>query len=274
MPDWLRQIEELLRYHLPTDEFAIPPGSIAMSLLAGLVLSLFGARLVRFCLGIIFMGGGGVIGGYFARQYGYSPLPGILIGAVLLGVIGYFLFRMWVSALAGVLLAVIAAGVVAMPEMPALVQQFEQSRTGGATSDYLLPAANQQEEEKPLLLSQYCIECGQFIQARRPELVRNTAIVSALAFLLGSAIGLFAYQWAMILGTTITGAALLISGLAPLANRYWPQAIEWIHGNPKPAMGILAGWMLLAILSQYRGVRKTVQVVKVAAAEKDDDRHR
>jgi hypothetical protein len=269
MPEWLNQIEELLRHHLPTSESGIPVGPLALTIIAGLALSLAGARLIRASLAIVFMGGGAVVGAEIAKSYGYSVIPGILAGAIVLGIVGYFLFRMWVSTLAGLLMATIAVSTVGAPELPAVWQQFEQRRTatGPNATEFALPTAVQQQAARQLTFAQYCLELGQFIRSNRPELVRNTAIVAVVAFLFGAAVGLFAYQWAMILGTAIAGTSLLVSALVTLANRYWPASLDWCRANPRASLGILAGWLLIAVITQHRGVRKTVKVVQAATTD-------
>lgn len=265
MPDWIRQIEDLLRYHWPAAEGPTPWTPIVLSLLGGLALSLAGAKLLRVSLGVLFTGGGGVLGAEVARLYGFPLLAGVVVGAVVLGMIGYLLFRMWLSALAGLLFAVLAVGTVVMPQMPRLWDEFEQSRTGAGPggTEFSLPTPGAQTAGADT--AEYWLDFGRFVGEKRPELVRQTVFVASVSFLFGAAIGLFAYRWAMVLGTVLAGTVLLLFALGALAHRYQPAALEWCRANPRIMLGILLAWLFLAILLQRRGFRSTVQVVQAAA---------
>src|SRR5262245_7580547 len=86
--------------HMPTG--AIPVA--AMLLVAGILLSVLGAKFARFGLTSAFVVAGGVLGDRFAFAFDFPRVICVAIGAVLIGLIGFQTFRLWVGVAVAALL--------------------------------------------------------------------------------------------------------------------------------------------------------------------------
>jgi MFS family permease len=256
MPDWIAQIEALLRYHLPSGEAVVPWWSAAMAIVVGVILCLAGARLVRAAFVLGFAGAGAALGAQAAAGFDFSAIAGIVLGVILGGLVGYVFFRLWVAMFGGLVAAAIAACVAVGPNMPALLQEFDDARiAGGATGDgFALLTPEQQQAAQRAGLAEYGREFVQHVWSRYPGDARRAAVVLAAAFLVGAAIGLLAHRWAIVLGTAALGTMLILAGALPLINRYCPQVVEHCEEHPIDAMIGLGIWAIVAIAVQRRGL--------------------
>jgi hypothetical protein len=258
MSEWLHQFESVMRYHMPAGDLSIPLWPTLGALLAGIVLSLAGAKLLRAAVALCFTGAGVALGSILAERFAFSTIVGVLGGAALFGAIGYLLFRPWMALLCGVIAVVVVAGATTAQDLPAVWQGFEDHRiAAGAVGDegFAIPTAEAQAAEQTMTLAAYGREFVEYVQQYQPELARKTVVMSALAFAIGFFFGLFFHRVAMVLGTVALGTLLIGGAGLLLGERYWPQAVDRVLAHPRIGLGVAAGWMVLSILTQYRGFR-------------------
>ncbi len=257
MPDWLTQIQEFIRYHMPSGDAAMPLWPAAVSIVVGLVFCLAGARLVRSVIVLGFAGAGAAVGAQVAGQLNVSIITAILLGVVLAGLVGYAFFRLWVALLAGTVAVLIAAGVAIGPTVPGIWQEFEDARiAGGATGEgFALMSPAQQVASQQMHPAEYGRAFVGHVWAKYPGDSRRLVVILGAAFLVGAAFGLLAYRWAIVIGTAAVGTALILGGAIPLVSRYWPQGIDLCRQRPNEALIVLGVWGLIAILAQRRGLR-------------------
>lgn len=267
MSDWIAQLERLLRYHLPGGEAALPLWPIVLALVAGFVLCFFGARLVRAGVVLGFLAAGAAAGAHVAPQAGLSTITAIVLGAVFLAVAGYAFFRIWVAALAGAVAAFVTLCVAVGPTAPGLLREFEDFRiAGGAAGDgFALMSPARQRALQQMSPADYGRAFVEHYWSSYPAESRRAVTILGAAYLGGALFGLFAYRWAMVLGTTVIGTMLILAGAASLAGRYWPQALERCSQRPREALAVLLIWFLFAVVAQRRRMRSASPIAAVPA---------
>src|ERR1043166_8615930 len=78
----------------------MPTGAIPVALillLAGVGISVLGAKFARFGLTAAFVVAGGMLGDRFAFVFDFPRVPCVAVGAFLIGLIGFQTFRVWVG---------------------------------------------------------------------------------------------------------------------------------------------------------------------------------
>jgi hypothetical protein len=259
MPDWITQVGDLIRYHLPAGEAASLWPAVA-AIAAGIVLCVAGAKLVRMAVVLGFAGAGAMLGAEAAEQFSVSAIGGIVAGIIVAVVVGYVLFRLWVAILAGLVAVAVAACIAVGPSVPSLLQEYDDARiAGGATGDgFALLTPQQQQASQRAGAWEYCRGFAAHVRSRYPGDTRRMAVILAAAFLAGAAFGLFAHRWAIVLGTVTLGTMLILAGTVPLISRYYPYALERCMQRPTELLIGLGAWLFLVVAVQRRGLRPAV----------------
>lgn len=257
MPDWVTQIESFVRYHLSAGEGMAGVWPAIGAIVAGAILCLAGARLIRIGVVLGFAGAGAMLGAHVAARFELSVITGIVLGVLVVGLVGYALFRLWVALLTGLVAAVAAACIVMGPTLPGLWQEFEDTRIGGGAvgNGYALLTPEQQQAAQQAGVAQYFRDFAQHVWERYPGDARRAVVILAASFLVGAALGLFAHRWAIVLGTAVLGTMLILAGVVPLLNRHYPEVLQRCQDRPSEVLIALSVWALVAIVVQRRGLR-------------------
>lgn len=253
----LSRAAELVRYHLPPEVRPDPVVAGFVLMLAGLVLAVWGARLLKALLVLLFAGAGVGIGIQVARYFKTDDLLGLLIGGLLLGFLGYALYRWWVAVVAGAVAVVIAAFVLApamLPDLPDEAAAFWDERHQVGSDDYsaVLRDAETAEPEPSEALLEVLNDFRAHLWLRHGDQLRKLGVLLAAAWLVGLIVGLMMPRFTAIAGTSLIGVAVLSAGLGVLAVTYRPELwARLMTGGPWTAGG-LAGLVLVFALYQAR----------------------
>jgi hypothetical protein len=249
---WSRVVE-LLRNHVPPERWPNATLWSALALPIGLLLALWGARIIRTLFVLAFMVLGGYVGMRVARAGQVEPLMGLVLGAGLLGVMGHLFFRWWLGFSAATM-AMLIVLLSSAPRVATEVQAFNDYQTGLATGQYILsqPKADVTPFEQA---RQYVMELRAYLWQKRPELVSRLAVLLGLAGLLGMSVGVLMPRLTMIIGTSLLGVVLLAAGLGFFLST-WCQPV-WVAFMTHTSWSLAACGVLLlmAISYQARGPR-------------------
>lgn len=233
----------------------------------GLLLVLFGVKLVRVIFTLAFAGLGagiGSLGGVALSNsvnFGHLPLIGAIAGALIIGLIGFLMYRFWTMLAFAALVAFIAAGVgIAIKDgvspqqlrdsIKSINQPIQQTSVpaGGGVAVPNSPQADPQTRQ------QQAVE-------KAKELGRKYALVAGLSALGGFVLALvfsaFAFRAAAILWTSLIGIVYASAGAGVLLSVYraewlksWEQMVWW------QALLPVAGLWLIGISIQTLLARK------------------
>lgn len=240
----------LLGDHVPRPAWWPETGYVlAGALLAGIVLSLWGARLLRAIFVLVFMGVGAAIGIRAGRHFEVDDLIGLVLGIGFFGLLGHLLYRWWVGVSAGLALTVVVALIFGVRNLPTIQSEIQQAfpdyRLGVGTGQYVLGQAAVSSEASDTIRA-YLSDLGAYLWNTRRQAVYRVGFVLGLAWLTGLGMGLTLPRFTTIIGTSVLGSVVLVVAVAMLMASQWPGA--WAAASAHPAW-LLAGLGLILIVS-------------------------
>lgn len=233
---------------LPRSAWVQPFWAGLIAVVAGLVFALWGARLLRTLVVLLFMTAGAVAGKQFATSLQVDMLIGLVVGAGIAGLVGYLFYRWWLGLTIGTVAALLLAATFSAPRLLAERPGFEDFRLGVGSGQYITGGTPQYEWQD---FRTY------FWEQRREVLVKSLGPV-ALAGLLGLIVSLIAPRVASIVGTSVLGVGLLAAGSAALMATKWPATWSNMQTHASWLLGALACFWLFAVLYQASRVRRPV----------------
>ncbi len=256
----------------PPNGWPSPPTLIAVLLVLGVILALWGSRLLRLFYVLTFTGVGGALGVKVARMANVDALIGLVIGAGIIGLIGHLLFRWWVgvtaACCAALLLLTWAASRNSEALIAALQEYHEQQQVVVVAAPP--PAESPGNPDSPAgptsvvaqatwALRTYVVDAFSYFRQTRHNAVTKVVIVAVLAWFTGLGIGLTLPRFTTILGTACVGVALIGLGLGVLLTTYSPATLDSMAGREKyvaVGSGVL---ILISLLVQVRHRRPVPQ---------------
>ena len=256
----LEQGRQFVVQHAPSEVLtrAIPAGILL--LIAGIGLSVLGAKLARFGLTAAAVILGGSAGLVFARNNDLHPLLCVLCGAFLVGIIGFQTFRLWVGVGTALVLSAIVVGAFGSREILPHVTEFEQANLGTTAQGeptFTIPSAEVQQSFADRGPRDWAKEFWSYLNLNHATTARNARAISVVALLIGLCVGLMASRWALILSTSITGTFFVAVGVATLLRPSVPDSVEALKGNPGLAAAGLAGFLITSLILQMLLSRRT-----------------
>ena len=248
----LQRLSETAWHHLPKDQLpnAVYVGGAA--LLVGVVLALWGAKLLRPIFALTFVASGAWYGGEIATQFGISETIGIVIGAAVMGVLGYVLYRMWVAGTSAVLVAAIALCIYGaynvMPHWSAYQQPAQ------VTEFYVGPADNPDADAWQMLVISLQ-DFWAYLQEKEADVTRHATLLLCVAAVVGFLLGLFAERTVTIVWTSALGVMVGSVGIVALCVHARPGWRSYLWEHPQWVLIVLGCLWILALGVQLQGKR-------------------
>ncbi len=262
----LEQARQFVLQHAPADLLreAVPFGIIC--LVAGIGLSVLGAKLSRYGFVCAFAVLGGYLGAFFARQTGFSAPVCAGIGALMIGVIAHQTFRLWVGVAAALVLSSATLGVFGYQQVLPYVGEFEQTVSQvpvEAGESFALPSPEQQQAYRDYSPRQWLQGLWAFVAQKDAQVERNGRALALGAMVTGLCLGVLAMRWALILSTSLVGTGFVTTAMATLLTHSAPQSYEAFQQHPV-AIGIGVGAFLVTSL-----IIQTMLTRKAPSAKKE-----
>ncbi len=262
----MNEIETLLEQarlffvqHAPADALrGAVPAAVAM-LVAGVGLSVLGAKLAKFGLTAAFVVLGGAIGSRFAHEFDFPAAICVAGGALLIGVIGYQTLRLWVGVLAAVVFSSFVLGTFGYQRLVPYVGQFEQHQQPSIESPiaFSLPTPTEQQAYRDRTPRQWAEEFWAFVTLKDASTARSTKALAIVALLTGLCLGIVAARWALILATSLIGTALVTTAMATLLTKSVPASYQAFQNNPGLAGIGVGGFLVTSLILQTMLSRKS-----------------
>jgi len=252
--DKLNAIFEGLRSHVDLSWAPNPLLTAGFALVAGLILALWGASLVRAIIVLAFIGGGVWLGRLATAEIPQvAPIAGMLAGAFAGGLVGFFLFRLWVGVLTAVLLSSIGLSVLSYRQaLPHLSEYDETAQIVGVSdlTPFVVPTPMQQRTLLETDPQQYLRGFWDYASDREQTLPRNVLIVLAVATFFGVTIGLLLPTMMTVLWTSLGGTLLVAASILWAMSVYRPSLLQFLQDRPTIHMGVWAGFCVLTMVAQ------------------------
>ncbi len=258
--------QALAAQHAPADLLNETVPLAVMLLVAGVGLSVLGAKMARVASTFTFAGAGAVAGFYFARQSGY-PMPVCIgAGALVFGVIGYQTMRFWVGVLTAAVLSAVALGAFGYQRVVPHMTEFDQSmqtETVNGEFTFSVPSPEQQAAYRSRSPKQWAQQFWAFATQRDGALEQGALTLGVVAVLTGLCLGVVAMRWALILSTALLGTSFVTAGMSTLVSHYWPeQGYEAFAARPAVFGAIIGGFFVSSFIVQT-AITRPVPAAKV-----------
>ena len=245
--------------HAPTDALREAVPAALVLLVAGIGLSVLGAKLARFGVTSAFVVLGGVLGSRFGQEMGFQPLICVLVGAFLIGVIAYQTFRLWVGVGAAVVFSSLVLGTFGYQRLVPYVAEFQQGAQQPAIQSpitFAVPTPVEQQAYRERTPGQWAEEFWAFVTQGDANFAKNTKGLATVALLTGLCLGIVAMRWALILATSLVGTVLVTTAAATLLTQSVPESYQAFQNNPSLVGVGVGGFLVTSLILQAMLSRK------------------
>ena len=241
-----------------THSVVVPTGVVM--LIAGLVIGLFGARLVRPALTLGFALAGAAAAGQLAQVLNWPVGLTAGMAAVVVGGFGYLTHRLWVGVSVAVFMAALAIGLFSYYRVLPQIGPFAEQQTALVTTvapqgGFTLPDPQQQGAISSGSPQGLARNFWTYLDQQQAGVQRKLVMVGAGAALVGLLLGLVATRWALILCTSLVGTSLISFGGMVLASVF---VSDWYAGALEHPIHLSGGWLvvLLALIALQSAQKK------------------
>lgn len=255
-------VQGVVHYHVDWTNWPDSMWVAGGAAVIGLILAFWGGRVLRTLFVLTFMAAGAAAGKKAADAMQVDLLIGLVLGAGFIGLIGYLFYRWWVGLTMGLVAALLILVLFGSPQLEPVIQSFQDARTGAGTGRYDTSLLESPPEES---LTTYLRDLWAYCWTQQRGVVYRTLGPAALAGLLGLAVGVILTRFATILATSVLGVAALAAGGGYLVWSKWPSLWGRVEASPVWSMGLLAGFLLLALLYQASHSGRRVAATEPAA---------
>lgn len=255
MESIIEQVRTLVVQHVPGEvmQGALPFGVVC--LVAGIGLSVLGAKLSRFGMTTGFALLGTLAGTRFAAGMGYPAAVCGLVGALAFGIIGYQTFRLWVGVAAAAVLAAVALGVFGyqhgLDDVQAFMQRSPLSASAAAPTDALhIPSPDEQQAYVDYGFGQWLGDLRNYVKAQDAQFEHRARSIAILAMVIGLCLGVLAVRSAAIVSTSVVGTGLVAASIATLLVHFAPQGYQALTSRAGFVGMGLGGFLVTSLIVQ------------------------
>jgi len=267
----LEQARLLVVQHAPADVLRGAVPAAIVLLVAGVGISVLGAKLARFGVTTGFVVLGALSGSVFAREFNFAPLICVLGGALLVGVIGFQTFRLWVGVGAALVFSSVVMGTFGyqrvVPYMSEFRQQVQEQRVQTPIA-FALPTPQEQTSYRERDPQEWAQEFWSYLTQRDANTAQNTKALTFVALLTGLCLGIVAVRWALIIATSLVGTVLVTSAVATLLTSSVPESCQAFQNNPGLIGVGMGGFLVTSLVLQTMLSRKSPSGAAESASKK------
>ncbi len=266
------QIRLFTAQHLPGEMQASAIVAAIILLVAGVGMSVLGAKLSHFGLTSFFVLLGGALGYQFSQVSG-APMPlCALVGAGMVGVVGHLTYRLWVGAFVAVVCSFLVLSAFGYQRVAPHVADFEETRmvawspVSGAT-EFSLPTSEEQQAYLDRTPRMWAQGLWAHVTAQDLHIERHAKSLAITVLVTGLFFGVVAVRWAMILATSLAGTALVTTGIATLFSHFAPGSYQAFFNHPG-IMGVACGAFLVTSFALQTALTRKKPSTERAASVK------
>lgn len=249
----LENLRQLAVQHAPAEILKDALPFAILCLLAGVGLSVLGAKTARFGMTCGFAVFGAMVGSLVAKLTSFpAPVCG-LVGALMIGVIGYQTFRLWVGLGSAGVLCVAALTAFGYQHVLPHVSDFQQteiSAVRAASGSFGVPSAEQQAAYRNRTTRQWASEFWAYVVAKDVQIGQNGRALAIMAMVTGLCLGLLAVRSALILSTSLVGTALVATAAASVLADSVPDTTQVFRDHPGGVGAAVGGFLVTSLIVQ------------------------
>ena len=246
------QLQSLTQQHVPPELLS---HVVLMSIgifLAGVAVSVFGAKLAKVGITGVFVLIGTLLGVYFARITGWPIAPCLLIAAAMVGAFGALTQRVWVGAMFAMVLTFIVMSAFSFQKIMPHVATFDPVAQWNTTELASMPALPMPEAEvlQERTPDEWFSGLWQFVQEQDATVpVQGKAFILATG-VIGLFVGVLAVRFALVFSTSLIGTLLVSAGLMGGIAQLWPAVYQRLFENPGIVSAGVSALMVSSLIVQ------------------------
>lgn len=256
----LEQFRTLLVQNAPVDAWTKTLPMLAVLLLAGIAVSVFGAKLAKFAVAAACGLVGASFGAAMARETGFAVPPCAVIAGAMLAVVGYMTFRLWVGVITAGVLALLAISIFGQGRLDTHLAEFRQSEVASAQSSPVL-LAEATTASAPLAGTEFIPpalpSAGQsiqrfwsFLKSRDATLATQTKGVAVATALGGLFLGVVLVRVMLILSMSLVGTVLVVTAVIGILASLFPTMLNSLEANPSISAIGVGGLLVTSLIVQ------------------------
>ncbi|MFQ5589913.1 MAG: hypothetical protein ACE5HE_02005 [Phycisphaerae bacterium] len=238
--------------HADIDTLAVPAAIVC--LVAGIGLSVLGAKLARPAITIALAALGGTVGVWFARTAGFSypigAVVGTIAGAVVFGTIAYRTFTVWVGVGTALVFSSLALGTLGGQRVFPHYAEFAETMNPVLPDSvgFAVPSPEQRDEYLTKPPRETALEFWAFVTDEDASVATQGQLLGVGAAVAGLFLGVVAVRWMLIVSSALLGTALLAAGVGTLLRVICtPESFQALQSH-STAMGMGVGAVLVTSL--------------------------
>ena len=236
-------------------EYAAPVLPVAVGMLVvGVVLSVLGAKLARFGIAAGFVLAGVAAASVIAPHVNWPFVAVVVLGIVIGWAFGHLLFRLWVGLGAAALCMALALGVFGSQVVLPHFLEYDPTPSFDGTFSLPDPVAPDLNIDNPDSVEQALAGVHEraedfwlYVQSQEVDVNRHIALVGLVAGVIGLLVGSLLPRLTLIVGSSVMGTSLVMSGLAGLAARVFN--IDLTRASTDHGGAILASSLVFLVAS-------------------------
>lgn len=257
---WLEQGRSFLEQNASNHTEIAPVILAVLVLVAGIGMSVLGAKLSRVGMTVGFALLGGALAINLCQSTELPPAVCGLGGALLLGTVGFLTFRLWVGVVVGLVVAVLAVGTFGYQRYHQILPEFQESRLVGQTASLedgpVIPTEAQQQANLARTPDDVAREFWSFVEEKNPGAQNRLQTIGGAALLLGLFFGVIAARWALIFATGVVGTLLVTAGALGILTDAFPKALQAFGDHPGLSGAAMGAFLLSSFILQTMLTRK------------------
>jgi hypothetical protein len=243
------QTRQFAAQHAPASALRETIPIAIIFLVAGIGLSVLGAKLARIGMTFGWLMLGALGGGWIARQTGFPAVVCVTAGAITVGIIGHQTYRLWVGLAAAVVISAATLGAFGYQNVMPHVSEFGQRVTlasSASAEQFVIPTPEQQEAYAQRTPRQWFQQFWGYVAQQEPGIVQKGRALGLATFIAGLCIGLLAARLALILSTSLIGTALVTTGMFTLIAHFMHDRAYQALENHPTLVGLTVGVFLVS----------------------------
>lgn len=256
----LEQFRSLLVQSGPVDAWTKTLPILAVLLLAGVGVCVFGAKLAKFGVAAACGLVGASFGAAMARETGLAVPPCAVLAGAMLAVVGYLTFRLWVGLITAGVIALIAIGVFGHGKLDTHLADFRQQE-GAVVEQPSVALPTLAATSIPLtgsdLVPSFIPQADQsaqrfwsYLKDRDATLATQTKGVAVAAALGGLFLGVVLVRVMLIVSMSLIGTGLLVTAGAGILGSLFPGWLTSLQANPSMSAVGIGGLLVTSIIVQ------------------------
>jgi len=246
----LDQVRTFLTQHVPAELMARTVLVPLALLLAGIGISVLGAKLARPAMTAAFSLLGAYAGVVFAGEAGYPAPLGGLVGAGMSATIAFLTFRLWVGVATAVVLSAVGLGAFSYQRVAPHLAEFDGRMAwtpAATTAEFAVPTPAEQQAYLDRDPREWIREFWSFVASKDASVPQNSRLLGIAAFAGGLFLGVIAVRWMLILCTSALGTGLVVTSLATLFAQFLGGSYQTLQNRPG-VIGMAVGAFLVTSL--------------------------